>query len=119
MPWRPHGSTVRWMSAPSGLANVTDEFAKVPLRWRPRGPDGRSAGSLSQYVREYLVRNGGSCTREQLLEAIRSEPNRAARLERGQGLSQLLQNLKYGGFVTLVGDSVIATPRTMSRTLIR
>lgn len=97
---------------------MTDDIASVPLRWRPRGPDGRSAGSLSQFVRKYLVRNGGSCTREELRHAIRSEPHFAARLDRGQGLNQLLRNMHYSGFVTLAGESIVATARTVKLTLI-
>ena len=98
---------------------MTEDDATVPLRWRRRGPDGRSAGSLSQFVRDILVTNGGTRTRGELLEAIRSDPKLAARLERGQGLNQLLQNMRSSGFVTLDGDLVIATARTMNRTLIR
>lgn len=100
-------------SAPDGRTIMTEDVSKIPLRWRPGSPDGRSAGSLSQFVREHLVRSGGGCTRDQLLQAIQRESDLAVRLERGQGLGRLLQNMKYSGFVTLLGETVLATERTL------
>lgn len=77
-------------------------------------PDGRSAGSISQFIREYLVQHGGACTRDELLQAIRREPELPARLDHGQGLDRLLQNMRYSGFVTISGTSVRASPRTIN-----
>ena len=96
---------------------MSDDLLRVPLRWR-RGPDGRSAGSISQFIREYLVRHGGACTRDELLQAVRREPELAERLDRGQGFERLLQNMRYSGFVTISGTSVRASPRTVKRTLV-
>lgn len=96
---------------------MSDELLRLPIKWRPRVPDGRSAGSISQLIREYLVRHGGACTRDELLQAIRRQPELAARLECGQGLERLLQNMRYSGFVTIEGEAVTATARTLKRTL--
>ena len=73
---------------------------------------------MSQFVREFLVRQGGTCTRDQILEAMRQEPAMAARLERGQGLNSLLNNLRNSGFVILNGQTVTASDRTIRRTLL-
>jgi hypothetical protein len=95
-----------------------DEDLTLPIKWRRRAPDGRSAGSISQFVREYLVRHGGTCTRDELLQAIRREPALSARLDRSQGFDRVLQNMRYRGFVMISGDSVKASPRTIRRTLV-
>lgn len=96
---------------------MSDEALRLPNRWRPRAPDGRSAGSISQFIREYLVRHGGACTRDELLQAIRSKPDLVVRLDHGQGLDRLLQNMRHSGFVTISGENVSATSRTLRRTL--
>lgn len=96
-----------------------DERVRLPNKLRFRVPDGRSAGSISQFIREYLVRHGGACARDELLQAIRREPELAARLDRGQGLARLLQNMCYSGFVTIDGEIVTATSRTIRRTVER
>lgn len=98
---------------------MPDEASRMPLRWRPREPDGRSAGSIFQFIREYLVRHGGTCTRKELLQAVRSEAHLAARLDRGQGFERLLQNMRHSGFVTINEDIVTASSRTLKRTLNR
>lgn len=98
---------------------MSDEDSKIPIKWRAAVPDGRSAGSVSQFIREYLCRHGASCTRDELLRAIRSESDLLARLERGQGLARLLQNMRYSGFVTIDGEIVRATSRTLRRTVER
>lgn len=102
------------MTAP----NLPDGDSRIPIRWRAGVPDGRSAGSLSQFIREYLCRHGGCCTRDELLRAIGAEPHLLARLERGQGLSRLLMNMHYSGFVTIDGQAVTATAKTLRRTCI-
>ena len=100
--------------------SLRDEDSRIPIRWRAGVPDGRSAGSLSQFIREHLCRHGGRCTRGELLRAIRAEPDLLARLEQGQGLARLLQNMRYSGFfVTIDGEIVRATSRTLRRTVER
>ena len=71
---------------------------------------------MSQFVREFLVRQGGTCTRNELLDAIRQEPAIAARFERSQGLNSLLNNLRNSGFVNLSGQTVMASDRTNRQT---
>jgi len=112
--WRRRYSIARReaMMAP----NLPDEDSRIPIEWRAGLPDGRSAGSLSQFIREYLCRHGGRCTRDELLRAIRAEPDLLARLERCQGLPRLLMNMHYSGFVTTDGEIVTATAKTLRRT---
>lgn len=91
--------------------SLPDEDLRIPIRWRAVVPDGRSAGSLSQFIREHLCRHGGRCTRDDLLRVIRSEPDLLSRLERGQGLPRLLMNMHYSGFVTIEGRPSSQRPR--------
>ena len=98
---------------------MSDEDSRIPIKWRAGVPDGRSAGSLSQFIREYLCRHEGRCTRDELLQAIRRRPELLAKLERGQGLARLVQNMRHSGFVTIDGDIVTATSRTLRRTVER
>ena len=101
------------------MAWMPDEDSRIPIKWRAGVPDGRSVGSVSQFIREYLCRHGGSCTRDELLRAIRAEPKLFAKLERGQGLARLVQNMRHSGFVTIEGELVRATSRTLRRTVER
>ena len=97
---------------------MPDNNFALPKKWLPRPPDGRSAGTLSQFIREHLVRNGGACTKDDLLGAIREQPALFVRLERGRGLSHLLDTMRRGGFVTLEGPLVRASARTLRQTLV-
>ena len=45
-----------------------------------------------------------------------NDPRMAERLARGQGLPRLLMNMQYSGFVTIEGETVKATQRTLMRT---
>ena len=98
---------------------MPSENLRIPIKWRAGVPDGRSAGSVSQFIREFLCRHGGSCTRDELLRAIRAEPKLLAKLERGQGFARLVQNMRHSGFVTIEDDIVRATSRTLRRTVER
>ena len=73
-------------------------------------------GSLSQAVREHLCRQGGSSNRDAIYTALMNDPRMAERLARGQGLPRLLMNMQYSGFVTIEGETVKATQRTLMRT---
>lgn len=97
-------------------ADEHNSDARLPLKWRCGAPDGRSAGSLSQFVRDYLCQRGGSASRRQLLKAIQANSKLAARLERGQGLPALLRNMRYSGFVVIEGETVRASRRTRRET---
>ena len=96
---------------------LPDDEPTIPIKWRAGVPDGRSAGSLSQFIREYLCRHGGRCSRDELLHAIRAEPDLRAKLERGQGFARLLQNMRHSGFVSIDGETVRATAKALRRTL--
>lgn len=96
-------------------ANDYDRDVRLPLKWRCGSPDGRSTGSLSQFIRELLCQHGGVSSREDLLRAIQRKPKLAARLAQGQGLAALLRNMRHSGYVTIEGETVKATRRTIKR----
>lgn len=87
----------------------------LPNRWRPDRADGRSAGSLYEFIRRELAAHDGVRTRAQLLEAIRRDPRAAERLKRTQGFVAVLGNMKSSGFVELDKDVVRATGRRVGR----
>ena len=81
-------------------------------------PDGRSRGTMSQAIREHLCRNGGRSTREAIWQELHGDPGLRQRLAEGQGLQRLLRNLQYSGFLTVAGEQVTATAKTLQRTAI-
>lgn len=87
----------------------------MPNRWRSDRADGRSAGSLYEFIRRELAAHDGVRTRSQLLEAIRRDPRASERLERSRGFAALLGNMKSSGFVELDKDVVRATGRRLGR----
>jgi hypothetical protein len=72
-------------------------------------------GSLYDFVRRHLVANGGTCSREDLLAALQSDPVIRERLARGRGFRALVNNMRFSGDVTLDRDRVTATSRTYRR----
>ena len=97
---------------------VTGPTELLPLRWRPRPPGSQSAGTLFQFVREFLCRNGGGASRAELLNALRNDPRMKRRLEQSQGFTALLGNMRVSGWIELGGEMIKATPKTVRRTLI-
>jgi len=89
----------------------------LPLKWRARPPGPQSAGTLFQFVREYLCRHGGSAGKSELLQAVQAEPRMKSRLEESQGFDRVLANMRYSGWVQLSTDTVTATAKTRRRTL--
>ena len=87
----------------------------VPNRWRSDRVDGRSVGSLFEFIRQQLSAHGGVRTRPQLLDAIRRDPQACERLGRTQGFAAVLSNMKSSGFVELEDDLVRATGRRVGR----
>lgn len=87
----------------------------VPNRWRSDRVDGRSVGSLHEFIRRQLAEHEGVRTRAELLEAIRRDPHAAERLERTQGFAAVLGNMKSSGFVELDEEVVRATSRRVGR----
>ena len=87
----------------------------VPNRWRLDRVDGRSAGSLFEFIRRQLAGHEGVRTRAQLLDAIRRDPQASERLGRTRGFSAVLGNMKSSGFVVLENDLVRATARHVGR----
>ena len=84
----------------------------------PRTPDGRSRGSLSQTIREHLCRSGGCSTRQAIRDELNSNARLRQRLGEGQGLERLLRNMQFSGFLTIDGEDVRATVKTLRRTAI-
>lgn len=97
---------------------AAEAIKSLPLKWRPRLPGPQSAGTLFQFIREYLCRRGGSATRPELVEAIDADPRMKSRLEHSQGFDRVLANMRYSGWVAVEGDMVIATAKTRRRTLV-
>lgn len=94
-----------------------DDLITLPLQWRPRPPSPASAGTLYQFVREYLVRNGGHAGRKDLRSAMDADPALADRLAQSQGFGRLLVNMRHSGWITVKGDEVVATAKTLRKTL--
>ena len=90
----------------------------LPLKWRARPPGSQSAGTLFQFVREYLCRHGGAANRAELLNAMQTDPRIRSRLERSQGFDRVLANMRYSGWVELGDDTAKATAKTRRRTLV-
>lgn len=72
-------------------------------------------GSMYDFVRRYLVAHGGSCSREELIAALHADPAMKERLARNKGFAALLNNMRHSGDVTLTGNVVTATARTVRR----
>ena len=89
--------------------------AAVPNRWRPARVDGRSVGSLHEFIRQELIAHEGVCLRSQLLEAILGHPDASERLKRSKGFAAILGNMKSSGFIELDNDIVRATARRVGR----
>lgn len=96
----------------------TRALETLPLKWRPRPPGSQSAGTLFQFIRDYLCRHDGVISRAELLEAMQAEPRVGSRLEQSQGFARVLANMRYSGWVELSGDKVTATAKTRRRTLV-
>jgi hypothetical protein len=93
------------------------DYSSSPKRWQPRPPDGRSVGTASQFVREFLCQNGGSCTVEDLHRAMSNEEKFAEKLLDKGFFGRLLLNLKYGGHIEIDRPLIIATAKTLRRTI--
>lgn len=91
--------------------------AATPERWRLRPPDYRSQGTISQFIREAICARGGSCTLAELERAIVQDGRWADRLGRKRFLSNILWTLRDYGDIRTDADLVIATAKTLRRTL--
>ena len=91
----------------------------VERKWRVGAPTSGVPGSLYDFVRRYLVAHGGSCTREELLAALQAHDLMKERLARSSGFTALLNNMRHSGDVTLTGNIVAATARTVRRMGVR
>lgn len=86
-----------------------------PARLVLDGVDSRSAGSLHDFIRRVPGQYGGACTRDQILEAILTDPQAAPRLQYSKGLASILSNMKHSGFVVIEGQVVRRTARHYGR----
>ena len=96
------------------MDETRETHALTPIRWRSGAPPGRS-GSLYQFVREYLWRAGGSCTRAELLTAILENEAVRTRLGTSQGFTALLSNMRHSGELMYDGEIIRATARALRR----
>ena len=93
------------------MTKVADPMPDVPAGT----PASARVVSLYQFVRDQLAANGGRCTRDELLAAIRDNPAALAKLERSQGFGPLLSNMKQSGFIHLDREVVQRTRRRVGR----
>ena len=89
----------------------------TPERWRPHPPDYRSHGTVSQFIRETICARGGSCTRVELESAIAEDGRWADRLGQKAFLSRILWTLRNYRDIRTESDLLIATAKTLRRTL--
>lgn len=86
---------------------------------RPAGrigpPTSGVPGSLYDFVRHYLIAHDGSCSRNDLLAALQADDAMNERLARSRGFGPLLNNMRHSGEVTLIGNTVTASARTVRR----
>ena len=89
---------------------------RLTLSTRRLSPsDGRCQGTLAQFVRNFLCRAGGTCSRVQLLTAIQDDPVMTLKLRTPRSFDQLLRNMQYAGDIKLHQAIVVATARTVAR----
>ena len=87
----------------------------LPIRLDLDRVDGRTSGSLHEFIRRTLATHGGACTRAELLNAIAEDLGASARLERTKGFAAVLYNMKSAGFVVFDGNLVRRTARRYGR----
>lgn len=97
------------------MDNRQPHATNLPIRLQRDRVDGRTSGSLYEFVRRTIAAHGGACTRTELLNAILADPAASARLERTKGFTAVLDNMKYSGFVVFDGDVVRRTARRYGR----
>jgi len=88
---------------------------RAPKAGRVGPPTRGVPGTLYDFVRRYLSQHGGSCTRDDLLVAIRSSPVHCQRLDAGRGFAALMSNMYHSGDVLLEGNTVRASARALRR----
>lgn len=88
---------------------------QAPKAGRVGPPTMGVPGTLYDFVRRYLGQCGASCTRDELLKAIRASPDLSQRLDAGRGYGALLRNMYHSGDVLLEGDTVRASARALRR----
>lgn len=93
------------------VANGSDRDRLLPNRLQLDRVDGRTSGSLHEFIRRILAAHGGVCGRAELLAAISADPRASERLKRTKGFTAVLGNLKSSGFVHFDGDLVRRTNR--------
>ena len=96
--------------------HLTDEASRQPsTAGRVGPPTAGVSGSMYDFVRHYLAMRGGACTRADLLEALEADPAMRQRLARSQGFRALLHNMRHSGDLTLNGEAISATSRSLLR----
>lgn len=94
--------------------------SQSPVRGGRVGPPTSGVrGRLYDFVRRYLVANGGSCSRKELIAALQADPVTKERLARNQGFAALLKNMRHSEDLSLIGNVVTATARTVRRMSVR
>ena len=87
----------------------------VERKWRVGPPTSGVPGSLYDFVRHHLCAHGGTCLRQELLEALESDPAMNVRLAKSRGFSALITNMRHSGDIVIDDQTITATPRTVRR----
>lgn len=70
---------------------------------------------MYDFVRRYLVEQGGSYSRQELLAALQADRAMSERLARTKGFTALINNMCHSGDVDLIAGRVLATGRSLRR----
>lgn len=96
--------------------SADDMRSHVPVTGGRVGPPTSGVpGSMYDFVRRYLLARGGSCSRQELIAALQADPVMRERLARSKGFAALLNNMRHSGDVAQIGQTVMATARTLRR----
>lgn len=116
-----HSSKVGMSGDGEGVKDVSSKI-ELTFRQRPLSPiadtvPGRQGPVMTLYelIRRTLDENGGTSSRQSLLEAIQRNPEANARLAMGRGFSALLSNMKHSGFIEIHGDMIRRSRRQVGR----
>ena len=90
--------------------------APTPRRWRTLPPDGRSRGSMAQFVREFLTDNPQGWSRLDLRIIVRGKPEFAATLSGNpNAFYNLIGRMRRGGEIEDQGGLLFASAAVKRR----
>lgn len=103
-----------------GRHSIDDDDWQRPVTGGRVGPPTAGvSGSMYEFVRQFLLERGGSCTRAELVAALEANPAMRERLARSQGFAALLNNMRHSGVITVEGEIIHPTQRTQRRYILQ